>query len=638
MAIPRIIEFMRLKPMLIVAFLIGNLALSPTAPGGCVTEGSEVVAISESRVIAEVEVVSSEAFLTPGGSIQTRVVLNAGENFKGNLPGRIEITTPGGTVGDRVEKRSDELPLQVGKRYVLLFEAKDDGTWSARPHHVFKASEQNRKNLRAHFRKRSQVTSLSLTSGIQSEEIGTDQQNNGIPGSVVTTTGYSESDGQPTRFIACDGGEPIPYLIDVDAGKLPTGMTVTGAVAAVAEALNAWSSVSSLRFRYDGLQSFGVAASSITTPDRRLRIQLHDNFNQISGSTAGIGGGAFTGETSTAGRVGSQYFKERLYTYVILESTTNSQFLRNINNFKRVLTHEIGHALGLGHSSENASEPNAILKAATMYYSAPANSAGATIQEYDVDRIQFGYPVANTPPHVTDRVLLAVTSPQPGQLPVALGVNRIRLRAFDRQGTPLTVSLLGTDNYTGSFSLAGDILSFTPAANYPDYRLSDEEIDAGYSYGTATFQFSDGVNLSRPAKCRIIGLLRDTVPSDGLPDSWMQTHFGNSAAGVPGSGRHPNDDPDGDGLSNRIEFYLNTHPKLAASGRVKPSYDPLTRQLRFTPVKYAPYWIESSPTLSANSWTTRRAGLLFQSSATLASDFSGEFAPAREFYRVVTGP
>lgn len=45
---------------------------------------------------------------------------------------------------------------------------------------------------------------------------------------------------------------------------------------------------------------------------------------------------------------------------------------------------------------------------------------------------------------------------------------------------------------------------------------------------------------------------------DGLPDAWELQHFGTLATG-------PNDDPDGDGMSNLQEYLAGTDPKSAAS-------------------------------------------------------------------------
>jgi hypothetical protein len=73
------------------------------------------------------------------------------------------------------------------------------------------------------------------------------------------------------------------------------------------------------------------------------------------------------------------------------------------------------------------------------------------------------------------------------------------------------------------------------------------------------------------------GATSGDTDKDGLPDAWELANFGSLTAG-------PDDDPDGDGMSNRAEFLAGTSPVNAASA-LRLSLQPAAAggmQLQFT--------------------------------------------------------
>jgi hypothetical protein len=61
-------------------------------------------------------------------------------------------------------------------------------------------------------------------------------------------------------------------------------------------------------------------------------------------------------------------------------------------NLAEMVAHEVGHTLGLGHSSENRNESDPVLKDALMYYRSHFDGRGATIMEDDRNGICAAYP------------------------------------------------------------------------------------------------------------------------------------------------------------------------------------------------------------------------------------------------------
>ncbi len=613
---------------------------------GFIARGTSVVPVSDehqTELAAGVfrgTVVGLNCYENPAeGGIFTRATFRVDETFKGTLPGLVEVSYRGGTLGDRGESSGSTLQLQVGDERLMFVSRRGDGTLFAT------LADASVVALKGAGQKLIDQLRVATVNGVLAGSDLTDQAgsavsdtpsaqlvaNATVAASSSATNLTSGVDGIPARFVLPDRGEPIPYLIDAD--YLPAGITQTQAVLAVQAALAAWTNVTSLRYKFAGIQSFGKAAYYVTNvSDGYLRIQLHDHYNFVSGGTAGDvlgdGGHSWTiqnvGTWSTGGNVQGNDFHRVIRGFVMLQHT--NVFMQNITNFTEVLTHEIGHTIGLGHSSQNPSEANSILKQAVMYYMAHGDGRGALLNSFDINVSRQVHPVSNTPPYCFDRFLDVVTSSvRPINVP---GVNSAQVRGYDLQNNSLTFATAGATPNSGTFSVSGSNITYVPKAAYADSTRLDPA--SGSYYDIIYARYSDGVNASPFAMVRVISFNLDSY-NEGIPDTWRSTYFG-SANPSTGLKHHANDDADGDTESNLQEYLCGVVPTSAASNLKITSFANNTLQWQAKP--YEVYEVLSSTNFV--NWTRLTSPRVSTNTVGIATGCTNG-AP-RQFLRVMRVP
>ena len=120
---------------------------------------------------------------------------------------------------------------------------------------------------------------------------------------------------------------------------------------------------------------------------------------------------------------------------------------------------------------------------------------------------------------------------------------------------------------------------------------------------------------------------RTDLDGDGLPDAWEQQFFGADAAAT--------DDPDGDGLSNLLEYRSGTDPRDASSRTQITGLQLTSAGLRvsFSTVPGRQYQIEKCDNLSSGQWHPVGQPQAGQAASGQITDPDG-YSSRQQFYRI----